>query len=60
MSSPKGAELAEDNIRAGFALVLTGTALTHALHPDLELWFLGVAELCNGKLELPFVQSISS
>lgn len=51
MSSPKGGEelSPEDNIRSGFALIVTGAALTYALEPELELWFLGVAELCNGK-----------
>ena len=31
-----------------FSLVISGQSLVHALRPDLELLFLGVAEHCNG------------
>jgi len=31
----------------GFALVINGHSLVHALKPDLELLFIGVAELCS-------------
>jgi len=31
----------------GFALVINGHSLVHALQPDMELVFLGVAEHCN-------------
>ena len=33
-----------------FSLVISGQSLVHALRPDLELLFLGVAEHCNGKV----------
>ena len=32
-----------------FSLVINGHSLVHALGPQLELLFLGVAEHCNGK-----------
>ena len=35
-----------------FSLVISGQSLVHALRPDLELLFLGVAEHCNGKFQL--------
>ncbi len=33
-----------------FALVINGSSLVHALEPNLELLFLGVAEHCSGRL----------
>ena len=35
-----------------FSLVISGQSLVHALRPDLELLFLGVAEHCNGKFKV--------
>ena len=35
-----------------FSLVISGQSLVHALRPDLELLFLGVAEHCNGKFQV--------
>ena len=39
----------KDNNYPTFSLVINGQSLVHALRPDLELLFLGVAEHCNGK-----------
>ena len=37
----------EPEVSGGFALVINGHSLVHALTPDLELAFLGVAEHCT-------------
>ena len=42
-----------------FSLVISGQSLVHALRPDLELLFLGVAEHCNGKFEKYYVKKLT-
>jgi hypothetical protein len=42
----------EEGDRSGFALVVNGHSLVHALTDELELLLLGVAENCNGKSRL--------
>ena len=37
----------EPEVAGGFALVINGHSLVHALTPDMELAFLGVAEHCT-------------
>ncbi len=39
----------DDDPRSGFALVINGHSLVHALSAELEMLFLGVAERCNGE-----------